>query len=953
MLEYNGKKNILYAYKNALARPQLEVESENDVVYKSFLEYKNGQCAEDVMEVFLPAMHQALKCQPEALSIQPGRIEIKQVDKGYFNDMTYHVCVHFHIAGADDSNADDVTIIKLPMVDSNGIIEYEGRKYAFIHMLEQEPTVSFEANEATSKAATLKIKNGKRSIWIDDDAKRIRFRMSDRNGKSSKTKYTLIDLIAAMAKDEGLDIYKIWDEFANFTICNMFKDETDKTCHLEYYGMNTGSVNAIDYSQELVPRLTLQRLTQSGVGDISYDNTTIREDINRLLSLDRAVGETLAKDVYSVLRPNIKLAEIGTTIDENLIDVFNSEGVYCVYVNCMPNIEGYYLAEDVYITYAPPGLKLTSDIREHFPDEKGMYLSRYYDKIPVPIIYSEGDALTMSMIETIAAFGMDNVKVSDKKSGGVVKTLNFYEEIMSNKQFLGDKIGKESGVWYYLNKDNVFVQNKGSYTTYDFIALQSFCVKLFEGKWIGKVINADAGFRKQLVPLSEQYRRAFAHAVREGFKKMNRKYKTIWGSNKIFFHQRDNMDNNFYPLSKAFWEYLRDEAKCLVALQNDNVHNPIAYQSACTKVNVYTANKHSIADSQREIAIGSYGKIDPYEIPQSQKLGTVYNSTCGSQISTDGVMKTLYYELIHLGGISKILKNRIISLTSAQEEQYVIADICSLDFDESGIITNNNANVLCRVPSIGTAEKQTFANKKIKEIKYVNINATQPLSWASSTIPFMGSNDAARAIFAVAQEKQAKGIINPEEPDVMTSAYEQFSWLNDKFGIRAKSDGVVDYINYNSIEEEYTMGVLYEGQDGINSGTDYTFKEFFDSGYSVTKLNVLVKKGDKFKKGDMLVSSNFISENGILQFGRNALVAFHCDGYNYEDGSHISQSMCESLASYRINKVTYTGSPEHTKSYRLKKYPIGRWLSKDEGSNLFYCKAIAEYTNDNCFSNNE
>ena len=90
-------------------------------------------------------------------------------------------------------------------------------------------------------------------------------------------------------------------------------------------------------------------------------------------------------------------------------------------------------------------------------------------------------------------------------------------------------------------------------------------------------------------------------------------------------------------------KYLRDEAKCLVALQSDNIHNPIAYQSARTKVNVYTANKHSVADSQREIAIGSYGKIDPYEIPQSQKMGTVYNSTCDVEITDDGIMKTKYY----------------------------------------------------------------------------------------------------------------------------------------------------------------------------------------------------------------------------------------------------------------------------------------------------------------------
>ena len=43
-----------------------------------------------------------------------------------------------------------------------------------------------------------------RAIWIDDDARKIKIRLSDRTGKSSKTTYTLINLIAAMADEEDM-----------------------------------------------------------------------------------------------------------------------------------------------------------------------------------------------------------------------------------------------------------------------------------------------------------------------------------------------------------------------------------------------------------------------------------------------------------------------------------------------------------------------------------------------------------------------------------------------------------------------------------------------------------------------------------------------------------------------------------------------------------------------------
>lgn len=937
MLEYSDKKNILYAFKNEVARPKIEIDNSNNVVYQSFKKYISERMESDVKDIFLPSLQNAIKVSPEHLYIKPGTIKAKQVDAGHFNDRTHHCTVEFGVAGYNiplKNVPPDVTVMQLPTVHPNGIIEYDSKQYAFIHMLEQEPAVSYEANETTAKAATLKIKNGSRSIWIDDDAKKIKFRMSDRSGATSKRKYTLIDLISAMAKNEGYDIYELWEEFANFFIVNMFKDENDKLLHLEYCGGNLSSVNAEEYENELVPRLTLTRLKQNGQGDDSYNNLDIRDNLNTLLSLDRAAGETLAKDVYSVLHKDLKLADAGTTIDTNLINLFKAEGVYKIYVKYMPNVEGYYLGETVIINFAPPGLKITEDLREHFPEEDGMYTSHFYKSLDIPIVYSEGEPITVDMLNTIVAFGYDSISIKDKKSGGSIKKLNFYEEIISNRQFLGDAIGKTPGVWYYLDINNNFVTANGTYTTYDFMALQSFCIKLFEGKWIDRVINSDAGFRKVLVPLEEQYHRAFAYACREGFKQMNRKFKTIYQNNRDYFLNRDLMDNQFYPFNKAFWRYLRDEAKCLVSLQGDNIHNPIAYQSACTKVNVYTANKHSVADSQREISIGSYGKIDPYEIPQSQKMGTVYNSTCGANISVDGVMKTGYYPVRHMGSMSKIDLNNPVYLNSEQEEHYVIADICSIDFEPSGRILDNTKSVQCRVPATTSVEKQTFSRKPITEVNYVNMDANQTLSWASSTIPFMSSNDAARAIFAVAQEKQAKGLVNPEEPDVMTSAYEQFVWLSDKFGIIAKENGRVDQIRHDFRKETYSISVCYDSQDGINDGTIYEFPEYFDSGYSVTKMKILVKEGQRLNKGDMIVSSNFISDRGILMFGRNALTGYICDGYNYEDGSHQSQALCEKLSSYRINREEFSDNPNTVKTYRVNRTDRSRYISPEEKSHI-------------------
>lgn len=934
MLNYDKSKNILYAYKNELARPNLVLDNQRSVIYDSFRKYVDERCKEDVMDIFLPALHNAIKCSPEGLTTTVDRIRARTIDPGKFNDLTHHLTVKFLIPKFTPEKAGDVTIVQLPHVYENGIIEYENKQYAFIHMLEQEPTVSYEENADTAKAACLKIKNDMRSIWIEDNQTQLKLRMSDLRGKSSKTSYVLIDLIVAMAMDEGYDAEEVFNEYANFFIVNMFKDESDKLMRLSGLTGNAASVNGIDYAEELVPRLTLSHIKGNGSIDDAYDNRVIRADLNELLALDRAIGEVLAKDVYSEISgTGTVIAKAGEVIDSNMIRIFNANGVYKLYIKNVPNIEGYYLAEQVLINYAPPGLKITPDLRDHFPDEKGMYTSHFYERMPIPIIYEAGELLTSSMLDVIVAFGYDSIKVSDKRTGGKIKTLNFFEEIISNRQFPGKDIGRNIGEWYYLNKDKEFVENTGAYTTYDFVALQSLCTKLFEGKWIDRIVNADAGFRKVLIPLEEQYHRAFVYAVREGFKQMNRKFKEIYKRDKRRFLVRDEIDNEFYPFTKNFWKYLRDEAKCLVRLQGDNLHNPVAYQSACTKVNVYTANKHSISDSQREIAIGSYAKIDPFEIPQSQKMGTVYNSCCNSEIDLDGNMKALYYKLRHVGTTSVVDTSTIVKLSSRDEEQFVIADICSLDFDESHRVNDNTKIVQCRIPTHNSVEKSTFAYRPISQVDFVNVDANQPLSWASAAIPHMCSNDAARAIFAVSQMKQAKGLCNSEEPDVTTSAYEQFAWLNDKFGIIAREDGEVVSLSYLWKEDKYHLAIRYDSQ-ALDDGIIHQFDEYFDSGYSVTKMKVLVKKGERFKKGQMLVSSNFISDNGILTLGCNALVGYICDGYNYEDGAHVSTSMCDRLASYRINREDFTGNPDTTRTYRVAKGHSYRWISPEEKSTL-------------------
>lgn len=954
MLEYNQKKGILYAYKKADARPSLiPNEGQSNMVYESFKEYKDNQCKDDIMNIFMPAFLKATKGF-DKISTDKSRIEIKQVGAGYWNDMTYHVEVRFNLAGFDNSQAEGVSVIKLPCVHENGVIEYDSKQYAFIHMLEQEANISFEDNVGTSKPQELRLKNDARSIAIvDNPSSKLKISLSDISNTTGSRRYPLINLIFAMAANENFDRKTLWEEYANFNIINMFKDEIDLRQSMAFFGKSQGTISNNDYEKDIIPRLTLTRIRADGAGDESYDNSAIRAGLNEMLSLDRAIGEELARDVVSVLNPDKVLFKAGTIIDMSMIQVMQSEGVYVIYVKCIPNTAGYFLQEDIISTKAPAGLKITNEIRDCFPEsESGMYLSKDYNALEKPIMFAAGEAITSDMINTIADIGYDSILISDKKSGGRVKKLFFYEEIMSNRQVKGYIIGQPNNDWYYLNSNKNWVTTNGIYTTYDFAALLSFCTKLFDGKWVERVVNLDDGFRKRLVPLNVQYHRAFEHAVKEGMQQMNRKLKNILQDhNGVKYLKRDEVDNEFYVFEKYFWEYLRDTAKCIHILTNDSLHNPIAYQSALTKVNVYTANSHSVSDSQRGIAIGSYGRIDPFEIPQSQKLGVVYNQTCGVKVDKNGTLRTAYHRIIRESDNRyKLVRDKVQLMTVAEEEKYVIGDIGSLEYDSDGYITNLDDIVTCRVPSVNDIEKHTFRGRRVRDIEYVNVDATQSLSWTSACIPFMSSNDSARVIFADSQLKQAKGLIEPEEPDVMTSAYEQYAWLNNTFCVIATEHGfIVDNDRQNgatkakagdstharlTYDNKLLVTVAYDGQDGITDGTRYLVPEYFNSGTSVTKNYICVKPGQEVNKGDILIASNFISKNGILTIGVNALTGYICDGYNYEDGVHISKTLCDKLASYRINHEELTGDGRYSRNFMVEQEPRDWWYGSDKLSEI-------------------
>ena len=848
-------------------------------------------------------------------------------NKGYKvdRDIKIEVCAKFKVKGFDKSEF--VPILHIPYVREDGVIEYNRSEYSFTHMLEQTDGISFNKAVGSKTPPSITLRTNRNTLKI----------FPGKQGGPvltiGKQNYELMNVISAMLRKDGYNtqdkLMDVWNDFADNEIVNLRNPKDIDKFNVRWFfsGGSSRRVDAAELTERQAPKLMCLVIDRDESASKMYDTTHLRDTLNDILSLKQAKDKILAKDVEIEGKVWFKA---GSVITNDMIDMCQHHGVYILYVRQDVNIEGSVLAEQIILRQIPVGTLVTNEIEEAFPEEDGMYTKvihtiregheRGADHL---FVLDKGTILTKDHVNLLRSSGIESIKILVLKK---VKTINFYTEILSNKQFKGEWIGKETGKWYYLDSTGKYIEQLGTgYTSYDMLALWSYAVKAFRNDNVIRLPNIDEDFRKSLIPINIQFSRALRYATSEGCAQMKQTFAAYWNDkNKITYTQADSpLIEKFFAYEKLFWKYLVTESRCVKPIPASALNNPIAYVSELTKANVFVASKNSISDTQRRIAIGSYGKIDPYECPQSQRIGVVNNLTTSCRISKDGIITTPYYKVKHSGGKSSIDVNQEpVFMSIEEEEKHVIADITSIDISPSGqFMESDNKLILCRVPGQNNKDRQSFEKRPIGSVEYVNTNALQPLSYASATIPFLCNNDAARAVFAVAQMKQAKGLVRPEEPIVMTSAYSLIPRLNNRFCYISKRDEYL-YSSYRDPKSQDWRIMTGDCASMLRSGKiakvveEASYKQYTSGDNSVMTIDPLISPNEdimddtpELHDGDVVVKSNFVSQRGILQFGVNALVLFIPDGYNYEDSVHVSETFANKMESYRINKELLTVKP--------------------------------------------
>ena len=278
----------------------------------------------------------------------------------------------------------------------------------------------------------------------------------------------------------------------------------------------------------------------------------------------------------------------------------------------------------------------------------------------------------------------------------------------------------------------------------------------------------------------------------------------------------------------------------------------------------------------RDVHYTHYGRLCTIETPEGPNIGLISSLCVYAKVNRLGFIETPYRE-VEKGKVN--LKKAPIFLSAEEEDNKYIAQ-ANAKIDKDGNFLNDN--VIARFEG-------DFPVPDKKEINLIDVGTNQIASIAASCIPFLEHDDANRALMGSNMQRQAVPLLNPNSPIVGTGI-EELVARDSRVLIHAEDNGVVEFVDANEIHVMYDFDdndrlVRFEDDVKVYSLTKF---QKTNQGTSIN-LRPIVKKGDKIKKGQVLVEG-YGTQKGELALGQNLKVAFMpWKGYNFEDAIVISE----------------------------------------------------------------
>lgn len=802
-----------------------------------------------------------------------------------------HIQIKCYPEGCSEAGA--IRVIDLPYMDNLGKLHFNKNVKSFVCKLASSDDVSYDLAKQT---LSLVLASRMIKITVSGKSKKI-----EAHGLGRST-ISLAALAAFIAYEDGEQI-DVWNIIRNPLLIPTLEAVKRKPEEIPVFYAQTRMVD-YDTSDKKSGTMLIHNLRE----EPAYAVTRIRHSINKAVSLDRALGETLSRPVLNY--------EAGSYVTPAVIQDLKRNKVNCVYVQTVvpdstSKITGGMVNKQLTYTVLGKGWTVTKYLADRIPE-----LDKY-PTIPTDTLVPhhllndfsfKGKYASKEILDFLQGAGEPGVYI-----GSDATPCYFETEILSNHTLqYGDvysqaecqTMGVSPHEWFcYLNDNTDSSYRKDRLYADDLLALLSTIgYILLRGKSV--FLDRDKDFLKKVETPEIALKRELIYTIRKHvntYRDSVRQYAKTGDPGKGVI---------FDALTHSFIKRLNEKK----LLDRCDVTNYAAEISQALHVSVEMKEPPEIV---RRISTPYYGRLCPFETPEGKRLGLVNTKALGCEIK-DGNLLCTVRKVFHNGGTLTI-SNQIETLSVDQELQYRITDVLELTPGEKeGEYLNTRIKAKVPNPSI-TGDRQIIAEIMAEDLDYVYSHTESLISPTVSLIPFATTDDAIRVSFGSKMIKQGIYLLNPDKPRVQTSMYRDIFKCSDAYLLVAEKTGTVTAIDIGRIT------VMY---DGDTDETVYKVNEFAANTERVLCMRYRVRENERVVRGQILADSS-ASQDGVYCPGKNLLVAYMPTGYNYEDAVHTSMEASVEMTSPSAKFVRrkISGSYEVNRDGMYKYYKAGEKIT--------------------------
>ena len=695
----------------------------------------------------------------------------------------------------------------LPYMDSRGVFNRRGALKVLMNYLQASEDISYDSNKKR-----INIQLGSRNVYIEIAASNFKTTTKAASGNNTIS----FDMFAlALMAYEGMsdeETRKLFNLFTNYEALSRFT-VTENTF--------------TDTAAAIAAPFTYWNLNKNFVC-----SAETRANLNKSLSLDRAVNEYLASDACDD-SGNVILRK-GTRLTKENIQKLKSAMVWHIDVVQRPNIIGCKLGSPITVTHFPKGLHIGAFLRRYLTMSTNIeYLPndiRVTDDIlesdnddafdkAVVITLNKGTKITPEVYEFIMDYGIHNFDSPITITRGrKIMEVTDKVEILTNRTFWGPDIGKDAK-WYAYNRagdlcvqsaitdtatvvyenqktDTYYCYNGFTINSYDALALISLAgwYAIHPDERI--LSDKDTSLLKKVNLADKVFSKTFRDTVDRLAQPGNKFFTDI--ATRLIQEQKPkiihSITTNDYARFEHEWFRTLEDGKYFEAA--DQI-NPVAVLAHVTNISTFAKSKNSVSESQRLLALPYYGRVCPYETPASGKIGLTNHKALGCKI-VDGVMLTPYYK-VNDGVVD--YSNKIF-MSAKDIERFVVTYPTAENFS-NGKLAGTTMAICPNTSPYGDATivKEVYAH----DVDYVFASPIQQISTTAALVPFLGADDPARISFSLSMQKQAIFCQDNQKPRVMTDMYRQLTSIMPYYTITAEYDGKVTSIDSQAIRVVYRI----------------------------------------------------------------------------------------------------------------------------------------------------